>query len=367
MERLKVGTGVGGTADAVTISAIAQARQMLDAAILGLRRLGALLDRLDQVTGLDAPGDPTVVIGLAAEVGAAAQDVGRSFAAEGDASGPTPGAEPLGSMAGVPGIASASPGSGAVDSAATLRAIGDTGAPATAARRPVLSELQPTPGHGEARGDAAAGTLTVRGVSHGDHRPSPAPYARAFMEIAAAGPTRAACTAAAGALLQRAAAALALAKLRLLGTPAPQVGTGGGPAAPPAATSSVVAEVTRYEAQVALAMARVASSRYQADPPDQARSGGRDRVRTVLARCGASWPRDDGEQLRLARAGFVAILLCAAAVAMWIATTLDLTLARIACAVISVMLCLAGTWRAVGSRLPSSLSIARDPDKQPFL
>jgi hypothetical protein len=125
------------------------------------------------------------------------------------------------------------------------------------------------------------------------------------------------------------------------------------------------ADVTRCEAQVALAMAQVAGSCCQAAPPGQALSGGRGRVGMALVRYGAGWPRDDGERLRLARAGFVAVLLGVTAAAFWVTTTLDLTLPRTACALITAGCCVVGAWRAISARVPRDLSVAVDPDRTP--
>ena len=350
------GTGVGETADAVAISTAARTRQELDAAILSLRRLGFLLDRLDQITGSAAPGDPTVVIGLAAEVGAAAQELGRSFGAEGDAPGPIPAGKPFSS------VASASPG----DGAATPSVSREAGAPTTAPASSALSEVQPSLGRGEVCGDAGAGTPTVRDAGRGDHGPPPASYARAATEVAASGPTREACAAVAGVLLGRALAALAVVKLRLLAIPAPRAIALDGSATLSAATPGAVAEMTRCEVQVALAMAQVTGRRDWADQPGRARSSWRGWIGAALARHGAGWWHDEGERLRIARAGFVTVLAGAAAAALWVATTLDLTLPRIACALVAAVLFAAGMWRAIGKWLPRGTSIALDPERTPF-
>ena len=123
-----IGAGIGETIDAMAISAAAHTRQALGASVLGMQWLGFLLEWLEQVIGLAAPGDPTILIELAVEVGAAAQEISLSLAAEGDAPAPTPAGEPLVLPA---GVASASPGS-VTDVAPALRALAQTDALTTA-------------------------------------------------------------------------------------------------------------------------------------------------------------------------------------------------------------------------------------------
>lgn len=68
-----------GPADAVAISMAARAHQKLDASVLALQRLGSLLERFDQVTSSATRSDPSTLLGLADEIGAAASRSARAL------------------------------------------------------------------------------------------------------------------------------------------------------------------------------------------------------------------------------------------------------------------------------------------------
>lgn len=248
---------------------------------------------------------------------------------------------PSGLPAGLLGMLTSATEPGVAESAAALQATAHT----DAVPRAPLSSGPPSPDGTEKRESVGATPALDRHASCESHGPGLGAYAPAPGETAATpGPTRETCATVAVALLRRAAAALALVKLRLLDAPAPAAGASDCSAA--LSMPDTMVDVSRCEAQVALAMAQATGGRHRADEPDRVRSGWSSRVGTAVVRYGAEGHGDDGNrQLSLARTGFVAVLLCTAVTALWIATTLDLTLARIACALFAGVLCLAGIRR----------------------
>lgn len=169
----------------------------------------------------------------------------------------------------------------------------------------------------------------------------------------------------AGALLRTAAESLALIKPRLQGAPGPEIGSSSlGDPAPPS-TASVVEHVAGCQAQVALAMAQVEARSRPTGRSGRARLGRHGWIGAISASSSADGHGSDLERLLRAKAGFTAVLLCAAAVAFWVMTTLDLTSARIGCAMISGALCAAGAWRITGSRLTRLAAITVEPRRTP--
>ena len=292
--------------DVVTLSATAVSRQHLDAAVLGLQHLSALVGRLDQL-GTPGSHDDLAMIGeVASEIAIAVEAVGAGFSA-------VPGAVPL-----------------------------------------AESEIQ-------ASGTEPDAGLAVAGLAARlrDAPPRP-PDPLAPMPEAASIETSlwAACTAAAIDLLKTAGNAMAGLKSRLQGAAEKSESA----IAP--STAGVIADMAQCEAQIAATMARVSHGPLPSDWPGIAPLPWQDRAAATLARHLRALAADDSV-LASRRMGFVAVLLCAACLSLWLAATLDLRLARLACGGIAVVLGAGVAWHVIGTRLPPRhLSIALDPDRE---
>lgn len=288
-------------ADTVAISAAALSRQALDATVVDLQRLSATLARLDQLGTPAGPGEMLVLSEMAAEIAAAVQAIGAGFNDHPRLS-PAP-------------ISVVEPDDGGSIASLLVR---------------IRNPPPPASGPFSATPDAATNDASLWE----------------------------ACATAATMLLRTASDAIAAMRHRLHGSH-PDAGLDG-ITAPPSA--GPVADLARCEAQIAATMAWVEGPR-PARPPGRIASAWRDWAASALRPVRAL--AAPGMALLQASVVFRVVLLCGGAIALWVATTLDLRLARIACAVIAGGLCIAGLWRALGTCLPRGLSIALDPARTP--
>ncbi len=321
-----------GPVDLVSLSPAALVRQALDAPVLAMRQLVALLGEFDQVAGLGRAVAPRTLGTLAGDIGAAAHDLGAGMqplvsagaaptplqlgataalrvlaalapAATAPADPRAPGPPPGGPDAPPPGPARPAPG--ATSSTAAMASPGTTARPAP----------QPAPAAPPRPAAAPPSSAPPSSAPSSSARPAAAPAASFHAAAVRADPSRAdlahQAREAAVALLGEAATTLGRMHLRLRAAPAPPRDD--------ARLDEAVRDETWCEAQIGAALASVAQATRTLAATRPAAPPG---IAALFA------PRDATTGGRALRVGTLAALLCCLAAALWAAQGLDLGLAR---------------------------------------
>lgn len=320
----------GDPVDLVSLSPAALLQQVLDAPGVAMQQLGSLLREVEQITQLTSRAAPLPLGELAAEIGAAAGELEAGVQAL--LPSPDERQTPL-QLA-----------------TATLRALGTL---APALRQTAAEGADPAPAHrpdappalpgiGDLSGERSVGVPapgydTVFTGPTQDGNP-PADGAGPDQEVPSIDPGREA-QAAARVILRSAADTLGRMQLGLDAAAAPATA-----AIPAAAAPGPEYDAAWCVAQIALAQAQVARASRAIERQPRAEPRWR-RMAALLDQHGIGVAGTSGRQRKLARVGASLLLLCIATAALWAASRLDLTLARVAAAILLALAGLAWTWR----------------------
>lgn len=343
------GAALNDLIDLVSFSPAARLQQALDAPGIAIQQLGFLLQEVEQITQLTSRAAPLVMAELAAEIGAAAGELGVGVQALLPPPDKVPPPLQLATAAMLRALGTLAP---------ALRHAGDKRpdlAPAVQVRREALpgdpARIWPT------GTIAAAAAAQPRLGSASAHHPE----ASAPQTLPGAGPDHEVPPVDPGREAQADARAILRSATNTLG----RMQLGMDAAAVPAAAAYLAAtaqdfgpgyDTARCAAQIALAQAQVARASSVIEGQFPAAPRWR-RIAALLDQRSVGLARTASRHTLLVRAGTLLMLLCLATAALWAASQLDLTLARIAAVILLALVGLAWTWRRSASWRRSRLHI----------